>query len=332
MCASSKDVDDERAAFFSRHIDVSVGPPFRIRHLHGPDGTDRVLLSVSHVAFDGVGALRLLQSVSRAYAGEPDHVPDIDPVDARRIVAASARRRRTPMPTLGQQPTRVTGTPDRSAARFGILHVDLAATDVARVDGATVNDVLLAAVHLSIEQWAQKQGNRCDLITLTMPVNERPIDWRGEVVANLVQSAQITSTRTDRIRPTAMVRAMAAQTTKIKRDGVAVNAMAAPAWTPIAVRRLLPRLVDFGAAWAADTAVLSNLGRVEDPPWFGARGIGLWFSPPPRQPVVLTIGTATAGDALGISLRWCSNAFSAGDARAFAEQLVAALRQLQEEE
>jgi NRPS condensation-like uncharacterized protein len=192
----------------------------------------------------------------------------------------------------------------------------------------TVNDVLLAALHLTVDQWTQARGGSSDLITLMMPVNDRPADWRGEVVANLVQSGQIVSSKSDRAHPRTLLRAIAAQTARIKRDGVGANAMVVPRWTPIAVRRLLPRVVDAGAGRVADTAVLSNLGRVADPPWFGTRGIGLWFSPPPRHPVVLAIGAATTGDILGISLRWCNEAFSATDARSFAAQLVADLRAL----
>ena len=66
--AGPAELDAARDAFYSRHIDLTTGPPFRVLLVHEADGADRVMLSVTHVAFDGIGSLRLLQSMSRLYA------------------------------------------------------------------------------------------------------------------------------------------------------------------------------------------------------------------------------------------------------------------------
>jgi hypothetical protein len=52
----------------------------------------------------------------------------------------------------------------------------------------------------------------------------------------------------------------------------------------------------------------------------------MWFSPPPRLPVVLAIGAATTNEQLGLSLRWCRTALDSDAARAFCDDLVRALR------
>lgn len=160
-----------------------------------------------------------------------------------------------------------------------------------------------------------------------MPVNRRPDAWRNEILANLVVSARVVSTPTDRARPQRLLEAVTTQTRTIKLNGVGPSAnLARTSRTPVWLRSLLPHVVDAVADRMADTAVLSNLGRVEDPPWFGSDATGLWFSPPPRHPVILTVGTATIGDRLCVSLRWCQSALSPAAARAFGDTFLASLR------
>lgn len=250
------------------------------------------MLSVTHVAFDGVGSLRLLQSVSRLYASEDDPEPDLEPVEAQRAVE---ERRSTggSGPAPGQRSARLAPVVGGSGTGFGILHLDLDAAEATASGVATVNDVLLAALHLAVEQWNRSQGAGCDLVSVMMPVNQRSSDWRGDVVANLVLPGRVDSTRAQRATPTELLATVAAQTARIKRGGVGGSSDPVPRWTPVVLRRLLPHLID-AASDRADTAVLSNLGRVDDPPWFGVEGRGVWFSPPPRDPVILTVGAATA--------------------------------------
>ena len=91
--------------------------------------------------------------------------------------------------------------------------------------------------------------------------------------------------------------------------------------TPVALRRLLPHVIDSVADNTADTTVLSNLGRVSDPLWFGAPAEGMWFSPPPRLPMAVAIGVVTAAHHLGISIRWCRAGFSTAGAETLAGHL-----------
>lgn len=312
------EVSTVRDRFLSAHVDLGTAPPFRLLVVHEGAG-DRVMLSVNHAAFDGVGSLRLLQSISRAYAGEDDPLPDVDPLGVRQLLdvdSADHQRRgvRSTRPSAGA-PARLAAAPSGEASGFGVLHLDLDVAAAAPPPGATVNDVLMAALHLTVARWNASHGAPCGRVSIMMPVNRRPAAWRGEVLANLVLSAQVESTPADRARPERLVEVVAAQTQAIKSGGVGSSAaLAKTSRTPVVLRRLLPHVIDAVAEHTADTAVLSNLGNVADPPWFGEGGRGLWFGPPPRRPVICTLGAASTGGRLGISLRWCRSALSASAA------------------
>ncbi|MBA2624075.1 MAG: hypothetical protein H0U89_00460 [Acidimicrobiia bacterium] len=323
-----------REAFSSGHVALDAAPPFRLLVIHAPDG-DRVLLSVNHAAFDGIGAIRLLQSISRAYAGQDDPLPDVDPLAVRglldedrpRAVPSAARETRTPRGPAARRPARLAASAPGAPPGFGIVHLDLDVAEATPPAGATVNDVLVAALHLTVEQWNRSQGAACDRVSVMMPVNRRPEAWRSEVLVNLVLAVQVVSTPAERADPQGLLEAVTLQTRAVKVDGVgASSGMARTSRTPVLLRRLLPLAIDAVADRMADTAVLSNLGRVVDPPWFGGDGGGLWFSPPPRHPVILAIGAATTDDRLGISLRWCRSALTPDAAREICDLFLASIR------
>lgn len=328
----SAEVESIREDFFSRHVPLDAAPPFRVLLVHEDDG-DRVMVSVNHAAFDGVGAIRLLQSISRAYAGEDDPLPDVDPIAVRGMLDEKDRKGAgraggvgSSSLTLAPRPARLAADAATGSPGFGVLHLDLDVAEVAPPSGATVNDVLMAAVHWTVERWNASHGAPCDRVAVMMPVNQRPERWRSEVLVNLVTAARVVSAPADRVRPHRLLQAVAAQTRAIKADGGGgAGDMSRTSQTPVLLRRLLPHVVDAVADQVADTAVLSNLGRVVDPPWFGGTGRGLWFGPPPRDPVILTVGAATADDRLGVSLRWCRSALSRDAARDFGDSFVASL-------
>jgi len=330
---SPQEITTARDNFFSRHVAIDAAPPFRVLLLHEPDG-DRVMLSVNHAAFDGIGAIRLLRSVSRAYAGQADPLPDVDPLAVRRLIDERPRKAtRGASSPLGLAPrtSRLAGDVSTRSRGFGTLHLDLDVADAAPPPGATVNDVLVAAVHWTVAQSNSTHHVPCDRVAVMMPVNQRPKAWRDEVLVNLVTAARIVSTPADRSQPDRLLRAITAQTRDIKADIGGSDDMARTAQTPVLVRRLLPHVIDAVADRMADTAVFSNLGRVVDPPWFDSLGRGLWFSPPPREPVILALGAATADDRLGVSLRWCRSALSPDAARQFGNAFVASLAVVREQ-
>ena len=54
-------------AFYSERIDLAMAPAFRALIVHRPGG-DSLLLSLHHTITDGVGTLRFVHSIARAYA------------------------------------------------------------------------------------------------------------------------------------------------------------------------------------------------------------------------------------------------------------------------
>lgn len=318
-----------REALSSRHIDVTLGPPFRALLVHAPDG-DRVLLSVNHAAFDGVAAVRLLQSMSRAYAGKDDPLPTVDPLTTRGVFDDPGEQRRTSdTPSLPKRSARLAPTRSATDAGFGILHLDLAVDDLRSGTDATINDVLLAGVHSAVDKWNRLHSARCEDVGVMVPASQRPPAWRNEVVANLVLTGHVYSTKDERSQPDRLLSAIAGQTKRMKADGVGgAEQLSRSSRTPVLFRQLLPKVIDVGAEHFADTTVLSNLGRIDDESWFGGEGRGIWFSPPPRRPVFLAIGAATVGEKLGLSLRWCESAMARADAVAFADLLRVSLGEL----
>src|ERR1700759_2646473 len=59
-------------------------PPFALTLAHHPGG-DVVMLNLAHAAGDGMSAVRLMASFLRAYAGESDPSPEVDPLEVRDI-------------------------------------------------------------------------------------------------------------------------------------------------------------------------------------------------------------------------------------------------------
>src|SRR6266568_3055278 len=78
-----------RSDLYGRPVPLATSPPLRVRLAHHPAG-DVILLGVNHAASDGLGTLRLLASIVRAYAGAPDPVPDLDPLAVRDLRAPLA--------------------------------------------------------------------------------------------------------------------------------------------------------------------------------------------------------------------------------------------------
>ena len=327
-----------RADFYSRPIDVGQSPALRLLLAHRPGG-DSLLLGANHTVTDGIGSLRFLHSVARAYSGRPDPVPAVDPLAARDLQAQfghtlSHRPR-------GERPARPPAGPKsllapREACRepgYGFLHSALSADQGRRlnprrlVPTATVNDLLLASLHRTVAAWNADHGRPCQTISIMMPVNLRPAEWRNEVVGNLTLGGAILSTSEQRSTAESLLATVAAQTQRIK----AGDDFAAFVELPLLVRKLLLILVLIQGARAIDTAVLSNLGRINDVPDFGTEAgevMEIWFSPPVGMPTGLAIGAASLSDRLHLVIRYRRALFEARAARRFSDLFLEILTEL----
>jgi NRPS condensation-like uncharacterized protein len=300
---------------------------------------------------DGFGAMRVLQSVARAYSGDPDPEPALDFLEARelplRLADAPVPARLRRVLALAEKTRDLLSPPARLAPEggsdepgYGFHQVALSTEETAAVveldHAGAVNDVLLAALHRAIALWNAEHGSPCGRIGVLVPANLRPAQWREDMVGNFTLPARISTTDADRREGRSTLEAVTAQTRRKKRTGMGTATIGLlsrshllPLWAKQALVAMLPvtgnRLID--------TAMLSNMGRVSDPPSFGppARSEGppgplesgdaveLWFSPPARMPLGLSIGAVTVAGRCHLTFRYRHRLFGSDAARRFAD-------------
>jgi NRPS condensation-like uncharacterized protein len=329
-CADEAALAAAREQLLSRSPALDAAPPFMMLLAHGPVG-DTLVLNLHHAAGDGIGAERLMLSILRAYAGANDPVPPLDPLAVRDVSAlagtasleeGAVRIRALAQHAAGQwaPPARVAADGGRDRPGYGVELLALSPEETAavcarRIDGTTVNDVLLAAIAVSIRRWNAEHGRTAVRVTLSMPVNLRPREWRTEVVGNFASYVTLSGGIADDV-PCAL-EAIGRQTRAIKRDGLAglvVDLLAGPSLLRIAAKRQLPGLIALTGNVVVDTVTLSNLGTLAP---MGDDVEAVWFSPPGRMPLGAALGAATHDDRLHLALRYRHAQFDPPAARAF---------------
>jgi len=337
---AAQDVAGARKRLFSRSPSLDRPGPFELLLVHDQGG-DTIMLNLHHAAGDGLAALRLMGSIARAYGGEDDPLPSLDPLAVRDVsslarpssVTDVVKRARASLDYLTRglaPPVRVASSGGGDEPGYGFELVHLAAPELERVTarrraGATVNDVLLAALALTVRDWNAEHGGQDGSVYLMMPLNLRPSEWRFEVVGNY---ASYVSVRLDAGELTdfeTAVEAAAATTRRIKEDGIAgliVDLFGPPTLLPPAVKQRLQHLIPLTGNLVVDTAVLSNLGRLEAVPRLGDAGAikAVWFSPPGRMPLGASVGAATLGGELFVTLRYRHALFDRRAGAAFARR------------
>ena len=333
-----------RADLHSTFIALAESPPLRLRLARTASG-DIVMINAKHAAMDGFGVLAILRSLTRAYRNAPDPAPDVDfdtSRDVRRLLAAQSagqrRRRRSvvadKLADLARSTARLAVDGADGAAGYGFHHLSLSqATTAALADvaGGTVNDVLMAALHQAIGDWNAGHDAATGRVGVLMAVNLRPEHWRQQLAANFSLDARVTSRAADRRNPARLLDAVAAQTKRIKTGGTGaalIEVVGALPSLPVAATEALAPLMSFAGGRLADTALLSNLGRVDDPPTFGGDAgdtVAMWFSAPARMPLGLSVGAVTVAGALHLSYRYRHPQFDDDAAARFAQCHTAAI-------
>lgn len=330
-----------RGALLSSRICIDAAPLLRVWLVHRPGG-DSLILSVSHVMADGLGALRLLRSIAAAMAGDDDGTEPVPHAEALTHLGPGSLIDRalslggflTANPVRARSAARVAVEvePDDPGTSFRLdtVTVDASGLSARRHADATINDLLVAALHLAIEDWNADHAVETGRIGVMMPVNLRPAEWRDEVVVNLASMASVSTGEAERETPGSLLDAVSRQTRRVKTTGAAralddVLGRSGP--LPVGVKRFLPVLLPLTGDRLVDTAVLSNLGRV-DPIDFGLEAgpsTELWFSPPARMPLGVGVGAVTVDGSLRLSFRSCREQFSAEAATSFADRYRQAL-------
>ena len=326
-CGDGQAVERERTRALGSVPDLTAEPPFTLTLLHRPSG-DSLLLNLHHAAGDGIGALRLMGSILREYAGEEDPMPPVDPLAARdigKIVSSSLTDRISRARALAEHlarfatpPVRVApdgGSDDPERPPYGFELIRLSA-DEARVaselrrGGATMNDVLVGALAVAIRRWNEQHEGDSGRIAVMMPVNLRPEEWRFDVLANFASYVTVHIAEDEQDDLDAAIAATAERTRRIKEDGVPgliVDLLQVPTALPTGVKRRLQQLIPLTGDMVVDSAVLSNLGRLQGVPHLGSEAgavRAVWFSPPGRMPLGTSLGVATLGEELFITLRY----------------------------
>jgi NRPS condensation-like uncharacterized protein len=345
-CPDDAALNRLRTELYAPPIALDTAPGFRVALARRPSG-DLVLLSASHIVADGVGAVRLMQTIVRAYRDEPDPadpLPLAQARDLRSFLAPKTRREKWARQLEGLRRVREALDPASRIAALGatdgdgfgfvfrILDIDEDTTPglVQRASGTTINDVLVAALHLTVQFWNAKHGMPTDRIGIQIPINVRPADRLWDVVSNLTSMFSVSTEPDDRADLETATAVVAEQTNKIRRNDRAYglyDLLKVTRKAPLAVKRAVPRLIHLAGDRFVDTAMLSNLGRIPEPPTLATKPDSgppeLWFSPPCDPSCSVSIGVATSGQRLSLVARYRHGQFDADAAEEFTDLLIA---------
>jgi NRPS condensation-like uncharacterized protein len=174
----------------------------------------------------------------------------------------------------------------------------------------TVNDLLVAALIRTVDRWNAAQGKPSGRIRISVPVNDRDRQGRWAGPGNQTRLIRVAAGRRERADPARVLAQVQVQTRAGKQrpsGGLdATSRLLATGWAPTAVKRAAARLARRVAApVCTDTALLSNLGAVGDPPSFSGDGTEpVWFSGPAQMPRGLGVGAVTTAGRLHLCVHY----------------------------
>jgi NRPS condensation-like uncharacterized protein len=323
-CAGDDELAGARERLL-RHTPPLDGPgPFRALLAHHPDG-DALVLNLHHAAGDGAATFRFMSAIARAYADEPDPLPDVDPVaarDVRALIGRSFRDRLRRARGASETVRRVLTGPARMALPdpgppagygFELFTLDRDEVDAVRARGsagATLNDVLLGGLAVTIRRWNESRGGSSGPVYLMMPVNVRPAEWRSEVFGNFAPWIGVRVAADEQGDLSTAASAAARRSGRIKALGLAgmLVDMWEPAYElPVAVKRLIPPALPLASRFTVETAELSNMGHATGlPEALGEAGAitSFWWTPPGWPKLGASFSAATFRGRLYIGLRY----------------------------
>lgn len=339
-----------RSGLLSTSVPLDVSPGFRLLLARAPHG-DCLMINLNHAVADGLSAFRIMTSIVRHYAGEQDPVPDIDPLavrDLRSLAATHSLRERLQRLGLFSEyllrsttaPVRINGCGGPSGDAddtpgYGVHLLPLTAEETrrflaARRRPATVNDMLLAGLALTIRAWNRQTGGRTGKISVMMPVNLRPREWWFEVVSNFSSYVNVILDDADQKDFRSAVSAVCRQTMRLKEAGAAgtlIDVLAIPRFLPAVLKARLREIAPTIGRGHVQTSWLSNLGRLTAAPVMGDAGpvSAIYFSPPAHMPMGVSVGAVSLEDRMILTLRYRKAVFDAAAAREFAERYRAIL-------
>jgi NRPS condensation-like uncharacterized protein len=345
--ADEDELADLRSALLSQSPSLRTCPPLRFLLATGPGG-DALILNAHHARIDGLSCLRLLRQVAEHYTvlargGDPPEPPGVGaPCGAAfppRSVAALPRSSVqatprsdgiTPIVKIAPEPE---AGPSSDRSGYGTRHVTWDGLEEAaslRAAGASVNDLLIAAMMMTIAGWNESHGRKRGLIKITMPVGDPAQAGAGGLWANTSRLTSVTARIEAGLAAADLLADVAAQTRYAKEhSGPQVDffcRVLAASPVPVAVKdRLLRTAITLAGSVVCDTCLVSNLGVIE-PVTFGAvTASQLWFSTFAHMPRGLSLGALTVAGRLQLTFRYRPALFSEPAAAAFARRYVQVL-------
>ncbi len=328
--ADDAELDRHRAAFLSRSPSLATSPPVRFLL-----GGDVLMLNAHHACFDGLSALRLLRRVAAEYSeltrvggGRSMIVETFDGYNTRsfhnhgvpaggEIPLATPASRETPAaPPPGKSTgrvVRIAGDADRRAPGYGTVQLTwdglTAVTGVLRAAGYSVNDLLIAALIVTIGEWNAARGGSSGLIKITMPVGDPVQATEQGEWANRSRLTKVTARPAAVDTAAGLLSEVAAQTRYAKNhDSGQVDVLSAAlalAPVPVSVKGITLRaMLRVAGPICCDTSLISNLGVVT-PVRFGTAGDAyVWFSTSAHLPRGLSVGAVTTDGKLRLTFRY----------------------------
>ncbi|MDJ0347197.1 hypothetical protein QMK19_11735 [Streptomyces sp. H10-C2] len=345
--------DTERRRMMDTPVPLSTSPTLRLRLLpspgtpgpgadasgtggHAADGGDRLLIAAHHALFDAISCLGFLTSVSHAYNGTQDPVAVPDETRTPESPAAPDAAH-APHAELFPRAVRVARAAAPGDGGYGCVLTEFdadrtaALAAAARRRAATVNDLLITALALTVTRWNAAHRRPSTPVRITMPINARAADRRFDGIRN---HSRLTSISSAAGEPAELLASVADQTRRAKRTaapagGPAAQVLGSPA-LPRGLRRTLVGPVRAAARLLADTTMLSNLGRLPDPPAFDGAGntTGLWLAAPAPMPRGLSVSALTVFGRLHLAVRHRYAVLGAPAAAAFTAAFTEALDEL----
>jgi NRPS condensation-like uncharacterized protein len=198
----------------------------------------------------------------------------------------------------------------------------------------TVNDLLVAALIHTVDRWNAAHGCPTGTIRISVPVNNRDPQRRWEGPGNQTRLVRVTTRPGQRVAAGSLLAYVAAETRAAKqqpRPGLdGVSRLLGAGWAPILVKRHTARLARRVAGpVCTDTALVSNLGVLPDPPSFSGTGREpLWFAGPAPMPRGLGIGAVTVAGRLYLCVHYQHALLNPTAAAAFTDDYCRALAEL----
>jgi NRPS condensation-like uncharacterized protein len=341
-CEDDDALDAARARLQTRVVPPSARPPLSAHLARHPAG-DVLMLNLNHAAADGFAALRVLFAIAAAYADERAPDDRLDFLAARDLPVRPASPPTPLVVRLGKRavervrdalarPVGLAAVQPDDEPGYGFHHVALSAEQTARVvddeHPGTSRNVLMAALHLAIDEWNEEHGAPGRRIGVLAPANLRPEEWPEDAIGNFSVNARISTDPRERKSAAAALKAVTADTTRNKRTRTGIALIAGLQRSGLAefwAKQSIVVLQPVTANHRADTALLCNLGSLTEAPAFGpdaGETVQLWFSLPVRSPMSLSIGAVTFDGRLHLTLRHPHALLGADAARRFADGFV----------